>query len=143
MHGCEGPRRVLPGPLLLGQGTKGATHVKGPVLLATLVMFPVVAVGQTQCVTGRPCGHTCIAVHKTCHIERPAYAPPDSTPVAAESVRAEPGEGMAWVASSRGEVYYRHGCGNVNRIAPENRVYFRTEEEAKRAGYRRSGAPGC
>ena len=118
--------------------------MKGPVLLATLVMFPVVAVGQTQCVKARPCGHTCIAVHKTCHIERPAYAPPsDAAAAPAESTRAEPGAGMAWVASSRGEVYYRRGCSNANRLAPENRVYFRTEEEAKRAGYRRSGSPGC
>jgi len=50
---------------------------------------------------------------------------------------------MPWVASSRGEVYYRRGCGNANRLVPENRVYFRTEEDAKRAGYRRSGSPGC
>jgi len=59
------------------------------------------------------------------------------------TARAEPGEGMPWVASSRGEVYYRRGCGNANRLVPENRVYFRTEEDAKRAGYRRSGSPGC
>jgi hypothetical protein len=118
--------------------------VKGLVVLATLVMCPVVATAQTQCVKGKPCGGTCIAVRKSCHVERPAYAPPsDSTPVAAESVRADPGNGMAWVASSRGEVYYRRGCSNANRLVAENRVYFRTEEEAKRAGYRRSGSPGC
>jgi hypothetical protein len=60
-----------------------------------------------------------------------------------ERARAEPGDGMAWVASSRGEVYYRRGCSNANRLVAENRVYFRTEEEAKHARYRRSGSPGC
>jgi hypothetical protein len=110
--------------------------VKGLVVLATLFMCPVVAAAQTPCAKG--------AVHKTCHVERPAYAPPSDTAAApAENARAEPGEGMAWVASSRGEVYYRRGCSNASRLVPENRVYFRTEEEAKRAGYRRSGSPGC
>ncbi len=105
-------------------------------VLVSLITFPVVAAAQTQCVRG--------AVRKTCHVERPAYAPPSDTAAApAESTRAEPGAGMAWVASSRGEVYYRRGCSNANRLAAENRVYFRTEEEAKRAGYRRSGSPGC
>jgi len=114
------------------------------VALGWLITLPVVASAQTQCVKGKPCGRTCIAVNKTCHVERPAYVPA----AAAESVppdtaRAEPGEDMRWVASSRGEVYYRRGCGNANRLVPENRVYFRTEEDAKRAGYRRSGSPGC
>jgi len=118
--------------------------VKGLVVVATLFMCHVVAAAQTQCVKGKPCGHTCIAVHKTCHVERPAYAPPsDTAPAPAENARAEPSDGMAWVASSRGEVYYRRGCSNANRLVAENRVYFRTEEEAKRAGYRRSGSPGC
>lgn len=112
--------------------------------LVGLIAFPVVAAAQEQCVKGKPCGHTCIAVGKTCHVARPAYAPPTATTAAAaESARAEPGAGMSWVGSSRGEVYYRRGCRNANRLAPENRVYFRTEEEAKRAGYRRSGSPGC
>ena len=113
-------------------------------VLVSLIAVPLVAAAQTQCVKGKPCGHTCIAVHKTCHVERPAYAPPsDTAPAPAENARAEPSDGMAWVASSRGEVYYRRGCSNANRLVPENRVYFQTEEEAKRAGYRRSGSPGC
>ena len=118
--------------------------MKGLVVLATLVMCSVVAAAQTQCVKGKPCGRTCIAVRKACHVERPAYAPPsDTTRAGPESAPAEPGGGMAWVASSRGEVYYRRGCANASRLVPENRVYFRTEEDAKRAGYRRSGSPGC
>ncbi len=118
--------------------------MKGVILLISLVAFPPAAAAQKQCVKGKPCGHTCIAVAKTCHVERPAYAPPSDTDSApAGTALAEPGAGMSWVASSRGEVYYRRGCVNASRLVPENRVYFRTEEEAKRAGYRRSGSPGC
>ena len=117
--------------------------VKRLLVAVSLIAFPVVAAAQSQCVKGKPCGHSCIAVGRTCHVERPAYAPPETTWTAAESARADPGAGMSWVASSLGEVYYRRGCGNANRLSPENRVYFRTEEAAKRAGYRRSGSPGC
>ena len=118
--------------------------MKGLVLLIGLVALPFVAAAQKQCVKGRPCGHPCISANKTCHVERPAYAPPSATDSApAGTALAEPGADMSWVASSRGEVYYRRGCANANRLAPLNRVYFRTEEEAKRAGYRRSGSPGC
>lgn len=115
--------------------------MKCRVLLISLIAFPFGATAQTQCVKGKPCGRTCIAATKTCHVERPAYAPSSEPP--ADSAPAEPGDGKAWVASSHGEVYYRRGCGNANRLAPEHRVFFRTEEEAKRAGYRRSGSVGC
>jgi hypothetical protein len=118
--------------------------VKGLVLLISLVAFPYVAAAQKQCVKGKPCGHTCIAVAKTCHVDRPTYAPPSDTASAPTSTApAEPGADMSWVASSRGEVYYRRGCATAIRLVPENRVYFRSEEDAKRAGYRRSGSPGC
>ena len=112
-------------------------------VLLSLIAFPVVPVAQKQCVKGKPCGHTCIAVAKTCHVERPAYAPSTATaPASADSASGTPGDELSWVGSSRGEVYYRRGCGNADRLTPENRV-FRTEEEAKRAGYRRSSSPGC
>ena len=50
---------------------------------------------------------------------------------------------MAWVASSRGHTYYRRGCSTANRLSPANLIYFRTEEEAQQAGYRRSTSRGC
>ena len=118
--------------------------MKRLVLLVSLIAFPTLAAAQKQCVKGKPCGHTCIAVNKTCHVERPAYAPPSETaPTPADTARGEPGDDMGWVASAHGEVYYRRGCGSANRLAPEGLVYFRTEEEARRAGYRRSGSSGC
>lgn len=40
----------------------------------------------------------------------------------------------AFVASKSGSVYYPKGCKSVNRIKPENRVLFETEEEAEAGG---------
>jgi hypothetical protein len=112
--------------------------------VAALVAFPVAADAQKRCVKGKPCGNTCIAVNKTCRVGTPSYTPPPSqTLPAATAAPVEPGDTLAWVASSRGQVYYRRGCSNANRLAPENRIYFRTEEEAQRAGYRRSASRGC
>ena len=112
--------------------------------VACLVAFPVVADAQKRCVKGKPCGNTCIAVNKTCHVETPSYSPPPSqAPPAAVAAPAEPGDSLRWVASSRGQVYYRRGCSNANRLALENRVYFHTEKVAQQAGYRRSTSRGC
>jgi hypothetical protein len=33
-------------------------------------------------------------------------------------------------------IYHWPGCPSYNRIAPKNRVYFKTRTEAERAGYR-------
>jgi hypothetical protein len=113
-------------------------------VVAVLIAFPVAADAQKQCVKGKPCGNTCIAVKKTCRVETPSHTPrPSCPPPAATASRAEPDESVPWVASSRGQVYYRRECSNANRLAPANRIYFRTEEEARRASYRRSTSRGC
>jgi hypothetical protein len=107
-----------------------------------LVAFPVIADAQRKCVKGKPCGNTCIAVNKTCRVGTPSYSAPrqSQTPPAAAETRVELGP---WIASSRGQVYYKRGCSNANRLAPEGRIYFHTEEAAQRAGYRRSTSRGC
>lgn len=47
-----------------------------------------------------------------------------------------------YVASQSGTKYYpASGCGAVNRIKPENRVYFETAEVAESRGYERYS--GC
>lgn len=41
----------------------------------------------------------------------------------------------AFFASSRGSKYYSISCGAGKTIKEENRVYFKTSEEAEKAGY--------
>src|SRR5207248_200309 len=112
-------------------------------LLAVSILFalPVAANAQKRCRKGIPCGNTCIAANKTCRAGMPAYAPPPSQ--LSPPAQAEPDTSRAWVASSRGHAYYKHGRSGANRLTPSNRVHFRTEEEAQRAGYRRSTPRGC
>lgn len=44
----------------------------------------------------------------------------------------------SFVGSKSGKTYYPAGCGGINRIKPENRVYFTSEEIAQQAGYQRT-----
>ncbi len=46
-------------------------------------------------------------------------------------------DGMRFVASKRGKKYYPVTSASAANLAPENRVYFRTAEEAQAAGYRK------
>lgn len=105
---------------------------------------------QRRCVKGKPCGNTCIAQNRTCHVSTPSATPSPSpaprTAPAAPPARTDsqaPATTGPWVASRRGSTYYRSGCTGGNQLAAQNRIYFRTEEEARAAGYRRSTQRGC
>jgi hypothetical protein len=43
--------------------------------------------------------------------------------------------GARFVASKRGKKYYPVGSPGAERLSPANRVYFKTAEEAKKAGF--------
>jgi len=43
-----------------------------------------------------------------------------------------------FVASRNGEKYYPRGCGAVDRIHKENRIYFATEQQAQNSGRERT-----
>lgn len=47
-------------------------------------------------------------------------------------------ESHQFIASKTGTKYYPVGCGGINRIKEENRVYFITEQEAIDKGYERT-----
>ncbi len=112
--------------------------------VAALIAFPVAADAQKRCTKGVPCGNTCIAATKVCHVGTPSTRPTTPpTPARSDSAAVAPTNAMAWVASSRGRTYYRSGCSTANRLSPKNLIHFRTEEEAQRAGYRRSTSRGC
>ncbi len=102
------------------------------------------AEGQKNCRKGIPCGNTCIAANKVCRVGSPSARPTTSpSPSVSDSTAVAPTNSTAWVASSRGHTYYRRGCSTANRLSPANVIYFRTEEEAQRAGYHRSTSRGC
>ena len=102
------------------------------------------AEGQKNCRKGIRCGNTCIAANKVCRIGTPSAPPTTSpTPATANSTAVATTSSVVWVASSRGHTYYRRGCSTANRLSPANLIYFRTEEEARRAGYSRSTSRGC
>jgi len=103
--------------------------------VAALITLPASADAQKRCVKGKPCGNTCIAANKTCRI--------GSTPSRPLLTRLQLSDTLQWVASSQGQVYYRRGCSTANALSPKNRIYFRTEKEAQKAGYKRSKSRGC
>jgi len=48
-----------------------------------------------------------------------------------------------YVASKNGSSYHRPDCPGAKQIKEENKIWFKTEEEAKRAGYKPAGnCPG-
>lgn len=49
-----------------------------------------------------------------------------------------PTETQNFVASKTGTKYYPAGCGGIDRIKPDNRVYFATEKDAQDKGYTRT-----
>ena len=128
--------------------------VAAAMLLGLLLVAARDLEAQRRCVKGKPCGNTCIAQNRTCRVGTPPAnptPPPTSRPAPAAPPASTEGEARAsvpatsgpWVASRRGSTYYRNGCSGGNSLAAQNRIYFRTEEEAQAAGYRRSSQRGC
>lgn len=51
----------------------------------------------------------------------------------------ETGSGVIRIAGNRNSgIYHRSDCPDYDRVSEKNRVYFKTEEEAKKAGYRKA-----
>jgi len=135
-------------------------------LLIVLVAMFFAANGleaQRNCKKGIPCGGSCISPSKTCRIgTSPAPAPArastsdtllsDGTPIprllgARRTSDAAPPPPVGlydWIANVDGVVYYSRFCEVAKeRVLPDEAVYFRNEEDAQRAGYKRSKAKGC
>ena len=113
--------------------------------LVALMMMAGPLAAQRNCKKGIPCGNSCISAGKVCHVG--SSAPADSKPatlVAVPSVAVKDGS-APWVAFRDGSIYYRNAMGcEVARVPVKaERVYFRTEEDAKKAGLVASKEPGC
>ena len=60
-------------------------------------------------------------------------------PIITDNVQSiAPTNTQAFVASKTGKKYYPAGCAGINRIKPENRVYFSSEKDAQEKGYTRT-----
>ncbi len=124
------------------------------IVIAILLVLPTgTAQAQRQCKIGKPCGNSCIARNKTCHVGTASATTSPATTRGSTSGRsipvplhapAEPSaDSMPWVASNRGHTYYQRGCSGADALAEPNRIYFRKAKEAEDAGYQRSRAGGC
>lgn len=113
-------------------------------LLLSMLFFVVpVASAQKRCKKGIPCGNTCISAAKTCRIGTPTPAPQIEQRRIVPSTDQAADSAAPWVASSRGKTYYMAGCAGAKQLAPATRIGFKSEEDAKKAGYRRSTQKGC
>ena len=118
-----------------------------PVVL--LLCSPSMAGAQPNCKKGIPCGNSCISSNKVCRITgtSPAKASgeglPAVSPVAIDTSPRKVHADSAWVGSVADGVYFRPWCPPAQDLAPSNRRYFRSEEAAKSAGFRKSRTPGC
>jgi hypothetical protein len=111
------------------------------VLLPLMVTLHRQAEGQKHCRKGIPCGNSCISASKVCHIGGGETAPPQQPVRPSEATPVAPPEAERWLAQAHGRVYYRASCQAAKEL-PEP-IYFKSEGEAIRLGYRRSQVPGC
>jgi hypothetical protein len=105
---------------------------------------------QPRCKKGIPCGNSCISATKVCRIGSadPPPPPPPSSPIlpmiSPRSLYDSSTQPQSmWVGSVDGEVYYYAGCPTAAKLTPDERIYFKSEEQARAARYRRSRAKGC
>ncbi len=124
-------------------------------LAVILTALPFAAEAQV-CTRGKPCGNTCIARDRTCRVgqgtarqgggaPRPTPAPSGRPTIPTPPASATDGvpAGAAFVASSRGRVYYWVGCGAWRGLSAANLRFFASREEAAAAGYTPSASAGC
>ena len=117
---------------------------------------------QPNCRKGKPCGNSCIAQNRTCRVggassgsstaegsepNAPSRAAPLYTPSDADRrQRTERSDTlMPWVAAMSPSVYFASACSGAATISADRRLFFRTEENLQRIGYKRASAKleGC
>jgi hypothetical protein len=116
-------------------------------LFAALAIASVVAAApssleaQKVCRKGKPCGNTCIAVTRTCHVGTGSARQAAPGPTGRRTVEVP--DGMQYVASTRGRTYYHVGCSGWRSLSAANLRWFKTREDAVAAGLRPSSQKGC
>lgn len=117
--------------------TKTSHFVKengGIILLGFLVVSVIITVFLLGIITGKN-------AFKTEPILLEGVTPVDNLLLQANITSLnKTAENGAYVASSKGKMYYPVSCGSANNLKQENRIYFQTAIEAEAAGYKRSTA---
>ena len=123
---------------------------RAAVLLLVGLSWPASLRAQKNCTKGIPCGRTCIAANKVCRIgtTSPAPAPlvdAKAAPLASVASVAVTDLNAPWVAFKDGSIYYRNvmGCEVARVPVKAERVYFKSEDDARRAGLVASREAGC
>lgn len=115
------------------------------VVLLAVVPFAT-ADAQKRCKKGIPCGNSCIAANKVCRIgsaRPPAVAAAPAQAGSASAAAYAEVRDAQFVGSTRGTTFYRVGCAGAKRLSVANLRYFKNEDAAKQAGYKRSVQNGC
>lgn len=116
-------------------------------IVAVLSLTSAPLHAQKKCVKGKPCGNTCIAQNKTCHIDTPTPSSkavkPTTAPAPLPAAASASESSFKWVASSKGRTYYLNvkACRGGQELV--NKTYFNDEKAAEEAGYTRSKQQGC
>jgi endonuclease YncB( thermonuclease family) len=123
------------------------------VALCFTILSVSTAIAQKRCVKGVPCGNTCIAASKTCHVGQgtavsgrtpdPVQTPPAATTRSSMSRSSTSGTNGEYVAIRGGSYYFWAKCSLAKGLDGPNLVYFRDREEARRAGLTPFPASEC
>jgi hypothetical protein len=119
-------------------------------VVSFVVVLAIPLQAQPNCKTGKPCGNSCISRDKTCRIgtstPAPSAAPAgQAAPLASAFSAPVRDVNSPWVAFRDGSIYYRNvmGCEAARVPVKADRVYFKSEEDARRAGLTASTEAGC
>lgn len=127
------------------------------VTVALLLTLAATAEAQRVCKKGIPCGGSCISATKTCRVgtttadttsRRPQPTSPEDQAALVRRLTGDTGAKTSFelgpfVGSVDGNVYYSAGCTTAWKLTPEERLYFKSEQDAVAQGYHRSRAKGC
>jgi len=116
------------------------------VILCLTLLFCLSAplVAQKICKKGKPCGNTCIAMDKQCHVGSPSAPAPTTAPAPVPLTSTGEADASApWVASPQGHTYYKNVSSCKGGQQLKSKIYFKDEKSAEAAGYARSSQKTC
>ena len=85
-----------------------------------------------------------VAIPRAAEAQKKAAKKEAKKEAAAKAAAADTTKPKApWVAENGGKKYFKAGCAASRKLAPVKEVWFKTEVDAKKAGFVRSTKKGC